>query len=106
MKGEMEYQYHGKRICFEHCICGKATMEALMLGFPTFWPGCFTACIGEEQLPRMLQEYWFYPNTLVFDGDVVDGKWKCPRCSAVMKIERRRCGNCMAYRTYLETDYP
>ena len=88
------------------CICGKAVMEALMLGFPTFWPSCFTACIGDEQLPHGLQEYWHYPNTLVGDGDVGDRKWKCPRCDAVINIERRRCGNCMAYRTYLESDFP
>ena len=86
------------------CICSKSTMEALMLGFPTFWPGCFTACIGEEQLPHGLQEYWHYPNVIV--GDIVDGKWKCPRCDAVIKVERRRCGNCMAYRTSLDTDVP
>ena len=86
------------------CICGKSTMEALMLGFPTFWPGCFTACIGDEQLPHGLQEYWHYPTVPV--TGVVDGKWKCPRCDAVVDIERRRCGNCMAYRTSLSTDYP
>ena len=97
---------HNKPLNYFGCICGKAAMEALVLGFPTFWPGCFTACIGDEQLPLKLQEYWLYPNVLVMDDDVVDGKWKCPRCGAVMKIERRRCGNCMAYRTYLKTDWP
>lgn len=102
VKGKMEYHEEGN--CFWHCICGKAAMEALMLGFPTFWPECFTACVGEQQLPKGLQEYWHYPGVLVMDEDVVDGKWKCPRCNAIMKVGRLRCGNCMAYRTYLEAD--
>lgn len=102
VKGEMVYNEK----YFEHCICGKATIEALMLGFPAFWPGCFTAYVGEQQLPRILQVYWRYPNTCILNEAVVDGKWKCPRCDAIMKVETLQCGNCMAYRTYLETDRP
>lgn len=99
VRGEMKYDEEAN--VFTHCDCGEVAMEALMLGFPTFWPGSFTACDeDDEQLPYEGQKYWHYPHVIPKNFDTAEriGKWLCPRCDALISIESRRCSNCLAYR--------